>query len=35
MKNYSDLDISSKLEYDSGGDFAAVLDCDEDEPGQD
>jgi len=32
MENYSDSDTSSELECDSGEDFAAVSDCDEDEP---
>jgi hypothetical protein len=32
MENYSDSNTSSKSEYDSGGGYAAVSDCDEDEP---
>ena len=35
MENYSDLDTSSELEYNSNGGSATVLDCDEDEPCQD
>ena len=31
MENYSDLDTSSESEYNSGGDSAAVSNCDEDE----
>jgi hypothetical protein len=31
MENYSDLDTSSKLEYNFGRGSAAVLDCDKDE----
>src|ERR1700738_3819148 len=34
MENYSDLDTSSESEYDSGEDYTAVSDCDEDEPSQ-
>jgi hypothetical protein len=31
MENYSDSDTFSESEYNSGGGFAAVSDCDEDE----
>ena len=31
MKTYSDSDTSSESEYNSGGDSAAVSDCDKDE----
>ena len=35
MENPSDSDTSSESEYNSGEGFAAVSDCDEDEPSQD